>query len=95
LHFNGKDLTEMPLMQRKFGLEKIIYKTSDDRLRLSEHFDDGLKLLVAAERMALEGIVSKKRDAPYRAGKKCDWIKVKCATWRVINSERWRLFERK
>ena len=95
LHLNGRDLTELPLMERKFALEKLVYKASDDRLRLSEHFDDGLKLLVAAERMGLEGIVSKKRDAPYRAGKKCDWIKVKCASWRVTNRDRWRLFERR
>jgi bifunctional non-homologous end joining protein LigD len=51
LHLNGKDLTEMPLMQRKFALEKIVYKTSDDRLRLCEHFDDGLKLLRRHRRM--------------------------------------------
>ena len=45
--------------------------------------------------MGLEGIVSKRRDAPYRAGKKCDWIKVKCDAWRTANRERWRLFERR
>jgi ATP-dependent DNA ligase len=44
--------------------------------------------------MHLEGIVSKRRDAPYRSGKQCGWVKVKCATWREANKERWRLFER-
>jgi ATP-dependent DNA ligase len=44
--------------------------------------------------MRLEGIVSKRRDAPYRPGKQCGWVKVKCATWREANKERWRLFER-
>ena len=29
-------------------------------------------------RMGLEGIVSKKRDAPYRSGKQESWIKSKC-----------------
>jgi hypothetical protein len=70
-------------MERKRALEKLVYKANDNRLRLSESFDDGSKLLVAAERMHLEGIVSKRRDAPYRSGRMCDWIKVKCATWRV------------
>jgi ATP-dependent DNA ligase len=28
--------------------------------------------------MKLEGIVSKCRDAPYRSGKQCGWVKVKC-----------------
>jgi len=51
-------------------------------------------LLKAADRMRLEGIVSKRRDAPYRPGKQCDWIKVKCETRREANRERWRLFER-
>ena len=43
---------------------------------------DGLELLKAADRMKLEGIVSKRRDAP-------------CETWRKVNKERWRLFERR
>jgi hypothetical protein len=33
-------------------------------------------------------------EEPYPSGKRCDWIKVKCATWREANKERWRLFER-
>jgi bifunctional non-homologous end joining protein LigD len=61
---------------------------------VSESFDDGLELLEAPDRMRLEGIVSKRRDAPYRSGKQCSWVKVKCATWREANKERWRLFER-
>src|SRR5262245_28772104 len=44
--------------------------------------------------MKLEGIVSKRRDAPYRSGNQCGWVKIKCATWREANKERWRLFER-
>jgi hypothetical protein len=41
---------------------------------------------VVAERLELlaEGIVSKRRDAPYRSGKQCG----------EANKERWRLFER-
>jgi bifunctional non-homologous end joining protein LigD len=93
LYLDGEDLRARPLMERKHALEKLVYRARDNRLRLSESFDDGLKLLVAAERMRLEGIVSKRRNAPYLSGRMCDWIKVKCPTWRVINSERWRLFE--
>jgi ATP-dependent DNA ligase len=32
----------------------------------SESFYDGIEVLKAADRMSLEGIVSKRRDAPYR-----------------------------
>jgi ATP-dependent DNA ligase len=41
----------------------------------------------------LEGIVSKKREAPYRSGPCRDWRKVKTAEWKAANRERWRLFE--
>jgi bifunctional non-homologous end joining protein LigD len=74
-------------------LEKLIVAVNANWLRFSESFDDGIELLKAANRMKLEGIVSKRRDGPYRSGKQCDWVKVKCVTWREANRERWRLFE--
>jgi hypothetical protein len=59
-------------------------------LRLSDRFDDGIELLAAAERMGLEGVVSKRRDAAYRSGPRCGWIKTKTKAWREANKERWR-----
>jgi bifunctional non-homologous end joining protein LigD len=94
LHHNGRDLREPPLLERKNRLEKLIVAANANWLRSSEGFDDGLKLLAEGDRLGLKGIVSKRRDAPYRSGKQCDWVKVKCATWREANKERWRLFER-
>jgi bifunctional non-homologous end joining protein LigD len=93
LHHNGRDLRELPLFERKARLEKLVLTANADWLHYSESFDDGLALLNAADRFALEGIVSKRRDAPYRSGKQCDWIKIKCEAWRTVNKERWRLFE--
>jgi bifunctional non-homologous end joining protein LigD len=87
-------LRELPLLERKARLEKLIAAAKTDWLHYSESFDDGLELLKAADRLGLEGVVSKRRDAPYRSGKQCGWVKVKCATWREANKERWRLFER-
>jgi ATP-dependent DNA ligase len=46
----------------------------------------------AAEKRGLEGVVSKRRDAPYRSGDCRDWRKVKTDAWREANRERWRLF---
>jgi bifunctional non-homologous end joining protein LigD len=61
----------------KARLEKLILATNANRLLLySESFDDSLELLKAADRMELEGIVSKRRDAPYRSGKQCGWVKM-------------------
>jgi len=42
----------------------------------------------------LEGVVSKRRDAPYQSGECRDWQKIKTQAWRDANRERWRLFER-
>jgi bifunctional non-homologous end joining protein LigD len=61
---------------------------------LSEHFEDGMALLRVVEARGLEGIVSKRCDAPYRSGDCRDWWKIKTAAWRETNRERWRLFER-
>jgi len=46
-----------------------------------------------AEKHELEGVVSKRRDAPYRSGACRRWRKVKTTAWREANRERWRLFE--
>jgi bifunctional non-homologous end joining protein LigD len=61
---------------------------------LSEVFDDPQALLAACEKHGLEGIVSKRRGDPYRPGSKSGWVKVKTATWRARNRERYKLFER-
>jgi len=42
----------------------------------------------AAEKRALE----KRRDAPYRSGTKCGWVKVKTQAWREANKGSLRVF---
>jgi hypothetical protein len=88
------DLRALPLAGRKSKLARLVYKTRKHWLRLSESFDDGLKLLASCEKMALEGIVSKRRDFPYRSGDQSDWIKVKCDAWREANKDRGDLFNK-
>ena len=92
LELNGRDLRELPLEKRKHSLQKLLNKTADNRLRYSESFDDGEKLLAHAEALGLEGIVSKRRDRPYRSVR-CDWVKVKCRAWREANKDRHELFK--
>jgi ATP-dependent DNA ligase len=53
------------------------------------------KLLEAAERHGLEGIVSKRQASAYRSGPSRDWLKMKTSGWRAANRERWRLFEKR
>jgi bifunctional non-homologous end joining protein LigD len=94
LALDVKDLREAALEERKERLSALLSAAGNERLRMSESFDDGVKLLEAAGRMRLEGIVSKKRSAPYVGGIGCGWVKCKTQTWRDANRERYKLFER-
>jgi ATP-dependent DNA ligase len=76
------------------GLERPFVRSDIPSLRLVEAFVDGMKLFALAERFHLEGMVSKRKLSPYRSGSCRDWVKIKTATWRAANPERWRLFDR-
>jgi bifunctional non-homologous end joining protein LigD len=93
LAFNGRDLCLQPLVKRQASLRTLMERFGCPGVSLSEPFEDGLSLLRAAEERGLEGVVSKRRDAPYRSGECRDWRKVKTVAWREANRERWRLFE--
>ena len=93
LAFNGRDLRLQPLVKRQACLPALLERFGCPAISLSEPFANGLALLRVAEQRSLEGIVSKRRDAPYRSGECRDWRKVKTLAWREANRERWRLFE--
>ena len=79
LHLNGRDLTAEPLLVRNAALAALLAKNRNPTLRLSEHLEErGPVVFAHACRMGLEGIVSKRTDAPYRSGRSRDWIKSKC-----------------
>jgi bifunctional non-homologous end joining protein LigD len=78
LHDAGEDLRPRPLAERKARLAALL-EGAPARVRYSEHFDEeGDVMLRHACRLSLEGLVSKRRDAPYRSGRSRDWIKSKC-----------------
>ena len=89
------DLRSEPLDSRRERLRQLLIDADNRLLRFSDDFLDAEKLLAAAERMGLEGIVSKRRDQHYRSGKNPGWVKVKTATWRAANRERYKLFEKR
>jgi bifunctional non-homologous end joining protein LigD len=73
-----EDQRALPLAERKARL-KALLADDDDRLRYVEHFEtSGDAVLQSACRMSLEGIVSKRLDAPYRSGRSGAWTKAKC-----------------
>ena len=78
LHLDGYDLRDAPLIARKTLLEAIV-GSGTGPVRYSGHFDeDGEIVLRHACRLGLEGIVSKLRTSPYRAGRGKSWTKAKC-----------------
>lgn len=90
LYFDGRDLTQMPLEDRRHRLKGILGEGSG-AIRLSEEVEaDGAAFLQVACQMGLEGIIAKQRDRPYRSGRKGDWLKIKCVqreTFLVIGYE--------
>jgi len=79
LRLNGENIEELPLDERKARLKKIVGGRSTGRIRFSEHIDgNGDAFFAEACRAGLEGIVSKRRDQPYRAGRHGGWVKTKC-----------------
>lgn len=81
LHLDGKDLSRRPLIDRKAALKNLLDEAGDaGSIRYSEHFEaDGAAVWEQACRMGLEGIVSKRADAPYRPGRSDIFLKIKCA----------------
>jgi bifunctional non-homologous end joining protein LigD len=79
LHLDGRDLTALPLSARREALEALL-ATQPERgaIRLSPALSDGPALLRDICAAGGEGIVAKRRDAPYAAGRSPVWTKVKC-----------------
>lgn len=81
LHLDGENLTGLALIERKNKLEGLLQKSKQSRALLySDHIvGRGAPMFAKACRQGLEGIVSKKADAPYATGRQQSWLKVKCA----------------
>ena len=78
LEQDGEDLTALPTLERKERLRALVADVPAD-IRFSEHvIGQGEALLDQMCRDGLEGVVSKRADAPYRSSRTRAWIKVKC-----------------
>lgn len=78
LFYKDKDLTLLPLKDRKKNLAEAVVSESE-RLAVSRFFENqGITLYSLAEQQGLEGIVAKRKDSIYIQGKRThDWIKCK------------------
>lgn len=78
LSLDGQDLTRLGTVERKARLAAIIPE-GDPVVHYADHIaGTGEKLFAAMCKAGQEGIISKRADAPYRAGRSANWLKVKC-----------------
>jgi ATP-dependent DNA ligase len=78
LALDGDDLRHLPLSMRKAHLSRLLARRPDGIFVAPfEAGEIGPDLFRAACDMGLEGLVSKRRDRPYRGGRSKDWVKVK------------------
>ena len=77
IHFEGHDLTDLPLVERKELLKKIL--PASPKIKFSDHIrEEGVLFFNVAKEKGLEGIIAKHSRSAYRMGKRSrQWLKVK------------------
>ena len=88
IELQGDDLRDQKLIDRKRRLVKILSKGRDG-IAYNDHVQqDGATVFDHVCRMGLEGIVSKRLDAPYRSGPSKTWLKSKNPLSEAVRRER-------
>ncbi len=76
LGVEGHDVRPLPLLERKRLLARLLPTTGP--LRYVDHIETrGEEVFAAVARMGLEGIMAKRADAAYRAGRSRHWLKIR------------------
>jgi bifunctional non-homologous end joining protein LigD len=76
LGFEGFDLRPLPLVERKRLLQAVLPRAGP--LRFLDHIDEqGEAFYAEVSRLKLEGLIAKRKDAPYRAGRSPHWVKLR------------------
>ena len=79
LYLDGYDLRRLPLIERKERLREVLAEAASPVIQYSDHIEAaGAEFLRESCSLGLEGIISKRRDRPYVAGRSGDWVKIKC-----------------
>jgi bifunctional non-homologous end joining protein LigD len=77
LDVDGEDLAGLPFVERRARLATTIQPSSS--LELTEAWrGDSERRFAEACRSGWEGLIAKRADAPYAAGRSKDWLKLKC-----------------
>jgi bifunctional non-homologous end joining protein LigD len=87
IELNGDDLRRDPLERRRATLAVMLAKAGHGIL-FNEHMEgDGETIFRHACKLGLEGIVSKRKDSPYRSGRSPHWLKMKNADAPAVKRE--------
>ncbi|HEV2364251.1 MAG TPA: DNA ligase D [Caulobacteraceae bacterium] len=90
LFAGGRDVRQLPLRERKRVLRELLDPVSKGPIRYVDHFETGGEaVLKSACSLDLEGVVSKRLDAPYLSGRGDDWIKAKCRAGQEVVIAGW------
>jgi ATP-dependent DNA ligase len=76
LILENRDLTRLPLIERRQILNSVL-KFQSAKIRIAEYFETSVENILSAVRaQGLEGVVAKKKDSQYEAGKRSgSWVK--------------------
>ncbi len=79
LQLDGKSLVDLPLLERREKLERLLHDSAPEIIRYSDTLGtDAKRLLVQAKKLGLEGLIGKRTDSHYEIGKRSGaWIKLK------------------
>jgi len=76
LYYDGYDLREAPLLERKQLLQRLLH--TSHRFRYSDHqLERGEELFELARENGLEGILAKRASSPYVSDRSANWVKLK------------------
>ena len=81
LFLNGEDVRPLPLLERKTMLKQLIGKDTPQLRYVSYLETEGEMMFKHASAIGIEGIVGKRADSLYKAGRSRDWRKFKQAGW--------------
>jgi bifunctional non-homologous end joining protein LigD len=77
--FEGYDLRKVALLGRRALLKRLLDANGSERVRFSEDFSaDAASVMDTACRLKLEGVIAKRKDAPYQSQRTETWLKLKC-----------------
>src|SRR5262245_14881517 len=90
MELNGDDLRREPLEVRKATLASMLRRAMSGLASTSTSKPTGRPCLPTPAKKGLEGIVSKRKDSPYRSGRSPDWLKSKNPACEAVRRE-WKI----